>query len=240
MSNPVLSVIVPAYNEEKYLPRTLASIQEAAKRLGEPVEIIVADNLSTDSTAALATRLGARVVTVETRCISAVRNGGAAAAQGGILVFCDADNQLSPGALLEIKRVMDSGRFVGGGMGNVWMERLSLGTFLFNMLPLWISGLVLRVAMVVFFARAEHFRAMGGFDETVPIAEDYEFGKRLKREGRKHGLTYKNLFRGHVVVSTRKYDEFGDFFILRHPIKLLRACFKDQAVLDEFWYKPKR
>ncbi len=84
------SVIIPAYNEEKYLPRLLDSIEVARSNYSggpEAVEVIVADNLSTDRTAEVAAARGARVVTVAKRRIAAARNGGGHAARGEILCF---------------------------------------------------------------------------------------------------------------------------------------------------------
>src|SRR3989442_12568617 len=93
------SVIIPAYNEEQYLPRLLESIEIArANYSGGPdqVEVIVADNDSTDATAEVAALYGARVVTVAKRRIAAARNGGARIAQGEILCFIVADSTLHP------------------------------------------------------------------------------------------------------------------------------------------------
>ncbi len=237
---PRISVVIPAYNEERYLPATLEAVRRAEAHLGEPVEIIVADNLSTDRTAEVAQAHGARVVTVTTKSIAAVRNGGAAAATGQYLAFCDADNLMSENLLSEVAKALDSGRFVGGGVGAVKMERLSLGTFLFNWVPLRLTPLMTGVSMVLFFTSKDVFERIGGFDEKTLMAEDYEFGCRLKREGRRLGQRYKHLYRASVTVSTRKYDEFGDFFIITQGHKVVRAIFGDRAVLDEFWYKPNR
>jgi glycosyltransferase involved in cell wall biosynthesis len=237
---PALSVIIPAYNEANYLPRTLEAVHRAMEQVDGVVEIIVSDNLSTDNTAAIAREYGARVVTATTKCIAAVRNTGAAAARGRVLVFCDADNRISPNLLASIQQAMQRGRYAGGGVANVQMNRLSIGTFLFNMLPLWCCAILLRTAMVVFYATPEAFEGVGGFDETKPMAEDYDFAQRLRQWGKARGLRYKNLYRGHVIVSTRKYDEHGDFFLIMNPRKLVRAIKKDQAVLDEFWYNPNR
>lgn len=235
-----ISVIIPAYNEEACLPETLAAVQRAMAQLDGTAEIVVADNCSTDRTAAIAREYGANVAPTPIKSISAVRNVGAAYARGRYVVFCDADNHIAPNLLQAVKDTMDSGRYVGGGMGNVRMGRLSLGTFLFNQLPLWCSPWFTGVSMVVFYTARETFETLGGFDETILMAEDYDFGKRMRRLGRQRGLAYKHLYRSRVTVSTRKYDEHGDFFLIRHPIKFLRACMKDQQVLDEFWYRPNR
>src|SRR5258708_15760697 len=74
------SVIIPAYNEAEYLPRLLNSIEVAKSNYSggpEAVEVIVADNLSTDRTAALAAARGAQVITVTKRRIAAARDSGA-------------------------------------------------------------------------------------------------------------------------------------------------------------------
>ena len=81
----MISFIVPAYNEERLLGRTLAAIHTAARELGRPYELIVADDASTDGTAAVACESGARVVGVRFRQIARVRNAGAAAAVGYVL-----------------------------------------------------------------------------------------------------------------------------------------------------------
>ena len=81
-----ISVIIPAYNEEAYLPATLASINEAAATLtvssGVRVEILVVDNNSTDATATVARAAGAAVVREPKQGIARARNAGARHATG--------------------------------------------------------------------------------------------------------------------------------------------------------------
>jgi len=109
----MISFIVPAYNEERLLGHTLASIHAAAHVLSRPYEIVVVDDASTDSTVAIARQGGARVVSVRLRQIAGTRNAGARAARGSILIFVDADT-LVPGRTLaaaplriEVVRVQD-------------------------------------------------------------------------------------------------------------------------------------
>jgi glycosyltransferase involved in cell wall biosynthesis len=93
------SIIIPAYNEEKFLPRLLDSIEVARanySRAPDQVEVIVADNSSNDGTAEVAAAHGARVVTITKRRIGAPRNGGARAGSGEILCFIDADSAVHP------------------------------------------------------------------------------------------------------------------------------------------------
>ncbi|MCX7827224.1 MAG: glycosyltransferase, partial [Verrucomicrobiae bacterium] len=99
-SAPQISVIIPAYNEERYLPTTLASLRQAAdcyrRERGAEIEIIVADNNSSDRTADVARQCGADAVVREPiNQISRARNAGARAARGEWLAFCDADNRVT-------------------------------------------------------------------------------------------------------------------------------------------------
>jgi len=236
---PLFSVIVPAYNEERYLPKSLGALQKAADRLGEPIEIIVADNLSTDRTREVAREFGARVVQVSIKCISAVRNGGAAEATGKYLVFVDADNCVSDDLLIEIKHVMESGKYVGGGLVSAHYDRDSLGLRLTHGL-IKLSVAMSGVSMFLFYATAEAFHAIGGFDEKRLAAEDHDFAVRLRAYGMKHGQRYCNLNRGHVVLSSRKFDEYGDWAVLLHPVQFLKAVLNKQEVVYELWYKPRR
>src|SRR5438132_10817488 len=111
------SVIIPAYNEEQYLPRLLESIEIARSNYSggsEQIEVIVADNDSNDRTAEVAAAHGARVVHVAKRRIAAARNGGAHAAHGEILCFIDADSAVHPQTFNEVDRAMKTGRYIDG------------------------------------------------------------------------------------------------------------------------------
>src|SRR6266498_1220782 len=126
------SIIIPAYNEEKYLPRLLESIKTARANYSggrEEIEVIVANNDSTDATAEVAVAHGARVVHVAKRRIAAARNGGARIAQGEILCFIDADSAIHAQTFDEVDRAMKTGRYVWGVTGAT-MERTSLALFI--------------------------------------------------------------------------------------------------------------
>ena len=93
-----LSIVVPAFNEERLLPGTLDSINAAAQAFDAAGgwELIVCDNNSTDRTAEIARAAGARVVFEPHNQISRARNTGAAAATGEWLLFVDAAAQQTP------------------------------------------------------------------------------------------------------------------------------------------------
>jgi glycosyltransferase involved in cell wall biosynthesis len=89
----MVSVIVPAYNEERWIGESLASLRAQTLR---DFELIVVDDGSTDTTAALSERAGARVIRTAHRGAGAARDHGARASSGQILVFADADDVYSP------------------------------------------------------------------------------------------------------------------------------------------------
>ena len=124
-----LSVVIPAYNEAELLPRLLDRVDVARTRYGpgrDAVEVIVADNASTDRTAEIAVARDCRVVQMVPRCIAAVRNGGAEAATGEMLVFVDADMQVHPETFNAIDAALSDTAIIGGATGIV-PERWSLG-----------------------------------------------------------------------------------------------------------------
>ncbi len=239
------SVIIPAHNEEKYLPRLLESIEVARANYSggrDQVEVIVADNLSTDRTAEVAAARGARVVTVAKRRIAAARNGGGHAARGEIVCFIDADSALHPQTFTAIDQTMSTGRFVGGATG-IRLERKSLG------LLAAYCGCMTLVVLVgidtgVVFCRRTDFEAVGGYDETRLYAEDVIFPLALRRLGRAKGQRLTRLPRIKALGCTRKFDQFGDwhyFWMFGHVLKsLLTGNWNDEQLADRYWYNSGR
>ncbi len=101
VQRPTISVVIPALNEELYLARALESLAQQSYR---DFEVIVADNGSTDATAAIARAHGARVVMATKPGVCAARQAGTAAARGRIVVSTDADTIFDPGWLAQIAR----------------------------------------------------------------------------------------------------------------------------------------
>src|SRR5438874_72022 len=112
----MISFVVPAHNEEALLGATLRALHEAARAAGEPYEVIVVDDSSTDGTPAIAAEHGARVVHVRHRQIAATRNAGAREAEGEILFFVDADTLANPAAVRAGLRALRCGAAGGGCM----------------------------------------------------------------------------------------------------------------------------
>src|SRR5262245_14702185 len=110
----MISFVIPAYNEELLLGRTLDALNDAAGALAQPYEVIVVDDASTDKTATVAQERAARVVPVNHRQIAATRNAGAREAAGGMLIFVGADTVVTRAAGRAAVAAMRSGAAGGG------------------------------------------------------------------------------------------------------------------------------
>lgn len=243
------SVIIPAYNEASYLPRLLDSVRAAAWHLpADTVEIVVADNSSTDATADIARGAGCRVATVTKRSIAAARNGGAAMASGEIFCFIDADSALHPKTFERIDAAMRDPRVIAGATG-ITLERLSPGLLVVYMIMLpiaWLTGFDTGVV----FCRREDFEAIGGYDENMLLAEDVNFLNDLKKLGKERGQTLRRVKDVEALGSTRKFDEHGDWHYFMLVIQIVRCMvrvgFRIDSKQDEipeitdYWYEPNR
>lgn len=245
MRLPRFSLVIPARNEERYLPRLLDTVELARGRFRggpEAVEVIVADNVSTDRTAHIAQQRGCRVVTVEKRVIGAVRNGGAGAARGEILAFVDADTRIHPETFNAIDALMTSGRVVAGASG-VRLERMSVGialTLAFFLPLVWTTGLDTGVT----FCWKDDFDAVGGYNEDRNFAEDVQFLFDLKRLGRRRGQRLGRTRSAKALASVRKFDRYGDWHYFQLIARgLWTMAWRPHTAADwihEYWYSDRR
>ena len=230
-----ISFIVPAYNEERLLGRTLNAIDQAARALGQPVEVIVADDASTDRTAAIAQEHRAHLVSVKCRQIAATRNAGARAANGEMLVFVDADTIVTEAAVRAAIAAMRAGA-VGGGCAVRFDGRLPpYGRVLAAVVnPLYRA---VRLASGCFlFCTREAFRATGGFDETLFAAEEIAMSQALRRQGR------FVILRESVTTSGRKLRAHSGREFLGTLLRLALAGRKSVRRREglDVWYGERR
>lgn len=240
-----LSVIIPAYNEATLLPRLLDSLEAARSRWGgapNAVEIVVANNQSTDATATLARNRGCVVVAVEKRCIAAARNGGARAATGEVLCFVDADTVVHAETFNEIDRIMREGLCVAGATGGR-MERMSPGLAV-TWAVLTPMVRLMGVDTGVVFCHAADYAAVGGYRESLLAAEDVDFLIRLKRLGRARGQGFVRASAAPAIISARKFDRYGDWHMLREmfaiPWRLRRGRKTAETAIRRYWYEDRR
>jgi glycosyltransferase involved in cell wall biosynthesis len=232
----MLSFIVPAYNEELELPGALAAIRAAAEASGQPYEIIVADDASTDATAQIAKSAGAVVVPVNHRQIAATRNAGARKAKGDIFIFVDADTFISPGHVAGVQAALAAG-CAGGG------ARMSTD----GSVPLW-GRIFVQVFSAFYFTAAnlgagaflfttrKNFEAVGGFDKRLFAGEEVFFTQALKKLGR------FRLLADPVVTSGRKLRMHSAGHILGRSVGLIlrgKRGVKSRDKLD-LWYDGRR
>ncbi len=224
-----LSVIVPAYNEEKLLGACLSSIKESLAGCGvspADFEIIVCDNNSTDSTAAVARAAGARVVFEPINQISRARNSGAKAATGDWFLFIDADSWLKAATLEKTFTAMKSSRYVGGGS--------AVG---FDQLPTYRAQVLvkgwnllsrsLKVAAGSYvFCRADAFKAVGGFSERIFAAEELVFSLAVARWGKRRGLDFVIVQGTPHISSGRKLYLYSERELLVLALKFVFIPFR--------------
>ncbi|MFQ3578181.1 MAG: glycosyltransferase [Verrucomicrobiia bacterium] len=214
------SIIIPAYNEEQLLPRTLKSLSESMLSLPGEGEIIVVDNNSTDRTPGIARRHGARVVFEPINQISRARNAGARVAKGRYLLFVDADT-IAPRPLLENAiRALRTGRVCGGGSTVSLDKKVERGRYFLSVWN-WLSTTFSIGAGSFLFCLKEAFDDVNGFSEKVYAGEEIFFSRALKRWGAQRGYEFRILSLDPVVTSARKLDWFGDLRLLRTAITLM-------------------
>lgn len=179
----MISFVIPAYNEEDLLERTLQAMHVAAQGAGVAYEIVVADDASTDRTAAVAEQQGARVVQVAHRQIAAARNAGARAAKGDPLIFVDADTLVNEAVVRAAVRALRRGA-VGGGCAFRFDGPLPLYARLMQPLCTVVYRLGRLASGCFLFSTRQAFEAVGGFDEELFGAEEGAMSLALRKQGR--------------------------------------------------------
>ncbi|MGA2915372.1 MAG: glycosyltransferase [Sedimentisphaerales bacterium] len=209
VSRPDYSIIIPAFNEAAYLGSTLAFVRDAQTYLpNRSGEVIIVDNNSTDQTAQIAKSFDCTVVFEPINQISRARNRGAEAAKGKYLIFLDADTTLSEQLLIETLKLLDSGQIAGGGTvldsSGTKLLRVKLLIKFWN----FISKFRKLAAGLYLFCLKQAWVDIGGFDETVYIAEELIFSKHLKKWAKKHNMNFRILDIP-IQTSLRKFYWFS-------------------------------
>lgn len=183
----MLSIIIPTLNEGAYLPLLLDSIK---KQSFKDFEIVVSDASSKDKTREIAWKYGCKIV--DGGLLAKGRNQGAAAAQGDLFLFLDAETLLSDNFLKKVLQEFNDRNLDVAGCGQTpigteWFPKALPPQFLFNLLYNWPIRLLQGVfpyAASLILVKKEIFQKVGGFDENIKIAEDHDFVRQAAKVGK--------------------------------------------------------
>ena len=201
-----ISIVVPAFNEERLLPASLQSITAASVAFadaGWASELIVCDNNSTDRTAEIAAAAGARVVFEPVNQISRARNAGATAATGEWLLFVDADSYPTRELCADVVTAIADSRCVAGGstvrveLKGIQYDAAIGGWNRLSRALNWAAGSFI-------FCETAAFREVGGFTDKLYAAEEIDLFRRLKRFALGRGRSIVILHRHPLLTSHRK------------------------------------
>jgi len=234
-----ISVIVPACNEERYIGETLKNLERAKeyllKRRGMSTEIIVVDNGSTDSTVSIALSSGAKVIEESQHNVARVRNVGANAANGNVLVFIDADVIVPESLLWRISEAMKDEDCVGGAVDTIYQpSKLSVKVYL----QVWrlfgkLSGMAQGATQ---FCRRDVNVCLCGYDETMYMGEDVDFYLRLKRFAKRPHARVCFIDDIQVIPSTRRFDRWSFWRTLVWTNPLFILIFRRRKGVWKEWY----
>jgi len=203
ISKPEVSVVIPTFNEEKQLPNLLQCIQRQSYRV---LEVIVADNESADRTPAICEDYGVELT--RGGLPGTGRNAGARRAKGDYLLFLDADTEFAPDFVSSLvaevmERRLDAASCRCNPLSN---DKLLKCIYGFANRYFWLTtrlGFPHSIGACLFVKKAAH-DAIGGFDETIKVAEDQDYVRRLMRSGR-----YEFLFKPVIDTSVRRFAQEG-------------------------------
>lgn len=236
----LISIIIPAFNEEDYIGETLASLNRAIAFLREQeiisAEIIVVDNDSVDLTASVARDFGATVIMETRHNVAKVRNTGAASASGDVLVFVDADTIVPDKLLRRIVDAMAEPTCIGGAVDtNYRPAKLTSKIYL----QFWrIIGKMTGMAQgATQFCRKDVFFELNGYDETLFMGEDVDYYWRLKRFARRRNGSVSFIEDMQVVPSPRRFDQWELWRTLIWTNPLFILMFRRRKKAWHGWYK---
>ncbi|MBI2099468.1 glycosyltransferase [Candidatus Uhrbacteria bacterium] len=206
----MLSIIIPALNEEKYLPKLLRSLQNQSYR---DFEVIVADAGSHDWTRRIAHDFGAKIV--EGGMPGPGRNAGAAGAKGNIFLFLDADVVLPDAEFLRKilaefhRRKLDVATLTVEPLSEKTTDRLMHGVY--NVYLKAVRPFAPHAPGFCIIARRTSHESISGFDETIVFCEDKDYVSRSVRAGFK----FRILQSEKIQVSVRRFERDGRWAVAR-------------------------
>lgn len=236
------SVIIPAYNEEVYLPNTLQHLKEAMADISLKGEIIVVDNNSCDETARIARNNGAVVVFEQVNQISRARNCGARRAQGKFLIFLDADTTVSTELVRTALDNLCGGTCCGGGVIVTASEATPAAAR--HVMEFWnrLSRKLGLAAGCFIYCLREAFEQVGGFSEMVYASEEIWLSRGLRSWGRKHNMDFVIIEDHPITTSLRKLQWYSPskLVMLSAPVLLFPPAVFFKSLCSTWYRRPGR
>lgn len=218
---PIVSVIIPTYNEEYTIEGCLRSINNQIFNKGE-IESIVVDSHSPDNTRVVAKKFANKVIDVKARGVGKARNIGAKHAEGKIVLFLDADTFLEKNFISEMYQTFKDPRIVcvAGVLKN--LERL---TPIDRLFAIFHYGFLNKLSTVTAYfgfplfpsvcvaSRKTVFEKVGGFAEDMACAEDVNFSRKMGEIGKcvvnKKATAYTSVRR---ITNCGKSEMYSMYF----------------------------
>jgi glycosyltransferase involved in cell wall biosynthesis len=232
-----ISIVIPAYNEENYLPATLEKLGAALANIACNSETIVVDNESTDKTKQIAESFGAKVFTETRHNIAKVRNTGAKNATGDVLIFLDADTIVPASLLQKISAAMEEEKCFGGAVA-IEYEQFERKWVKYYLLGWRFWGTIFNMKQgAIQFCRKTVFENLGGYDETIYMGEDVMFYWRLSKFARQKNVPLFFIENPKVTTSSRRFDGMSIWktLLFTHPLFILLTSKRKKFWRD--WYE---
>jgi len=217
-----VSIIIPAYNEEKSIPALMKSVHAQ----DFPCEVILADAQSTDATRMIAKAHGCKVVMARKGTPGMARNAGARAASGDVFIFLDADTILPRNFLRKIvnefarRRLDVAACYTRTKSGNPvdWAIIGCINAYYFVFQRIWPQAM----GVCMLATRRAH-ESIRGFDERITFSEDCDYANRAFKRGFRYGI----LRSARIPTSMRRFDKKGRWKMIPYYVYLIgkRALF---------------
>ena len=233
----LISIVIGALNEERYIGKTLATAQN--QKTSHKTELIVGDGYSEDKTVQIAKKYGAKVVMEKNRSAAWERQAGSKIAKGEIICFTDADADIPNNWVEQIALEFGKDQKLAMVYGPVyfsdtpsWQKTLSKITMDLYLSVLAFLNMHNPIGSNIAVKRTA-FEKVKGFDTSLITAEDLDLAKRIKKQGK---LKFsKNVF---VNVSARRVKKWGYLkFTFFHIINGLKYQFTGKGAKQ---YEPVR
>jgi len=214
MKKPLISIIIPAYNEEKLIKRAINSIK---KQTYKNYEIIIVTNKCTDKTPEIARRYTDKFFDLKEGNTASSKNIGAQHAAGDILVFFDADSIMSENLLKDIRQAVKDGYI--GGVCRTYPDNNKLKAKIYWWLG-HIYNYIYLLPHALTFCKKDVFKKIKGYDKRLYIAEDSTLLRKIKKKGKVKYITssyIKTSMRGHEKKGYLKWTwDVASGYILRY------------------------